>query len=107
MVHKLTRHTHQWGTDFPVEFAGGERDGELIYTSPSYEDPDYLFDEPVLVQAGEGFRFTCNYDNTNGTHDLFFGENATDEMCILFGTIFSPTEREVPGSQGCFRVTPE
>jgi hypothetical protein len=107
MVHKLTRHTHQWGTDFPVEFAGGERDGEPIYTSPSYEDPDYIFDEPVLVRAGEGFRFTCNYDNTDGTHDLFFGETATDEMCILFGTIFSPTAREVPGSQGCFRVAPD
>lgn len=107
MVHKLTRHTHQWGTEFPVEFAGGERDGELIFTSPNYEDPDHIFDEPVLVQAGEGFRFTCNYDNTDGTHDLSFGENTTDEMCILFGTIFSPTARELPGSQGCFKVTAE
>jgi hypothetical protein len=106
MVHKLTRHTHQWGTDFPVYFNGGERDGELIYTSPDYEDPDHIFDEPVLVQAGEGFRFTCNYVNDSG-HHLGFGENASDEMCILFATIYSPTAREVPQEQGCFRVTSE
>jgi hypothetical protein len=101
MVHKLIRHTHQWGTDFPVSFAGGERDGELIYTSPNYEDPDYTFPEPVLVKAGEGFRFTCNYDNTDGDHDLTFGETTKNEMCILFATIYSPDTLDVSG-QGCF-----
>ncbi len=101
MVHKLTRHTHKWGTDFPVSFEGGERNQELIYTSPNYEQPDHIFEEPVLVKAGEGFRFQCNYDNTDGTHDLAFGEKTTDEMCILFATIYSPTEREVSGNQGC------
>ena len=101
MVHKLSRHTHQWGTDFPVEFVGGAHDGDLIYTSPSYEDPDYTFDEPILMKAGEGFRWTCNYDNDSG-HTLMFGPNATDEMCILFSTIYSPTAMEVAGDEGCF-----
>jgi hypothetical protein len=95
MVYKLMRHTHRWGTDFPVEFAGGARDGELIYTSPSYEEPDFIFDEPVRVAGGEGFRFTCSYDNTT-SDTLRFGVKATDEMCILFGLVFSPTDREVP-----------
>jgi hypothetical protein len=106
LVHKLTRHTHRWGTDFPVEFSGGERDGELIYTSPSYEDPDHIFEEPLLVREGEGFRFTCNYDNTEpDAHHLSFGEKTTDEMCILFAIIYSPEGREVNPDQGCFRVT--
>ena len=100
MVYKLSRHTHQWGTDFPVYFEGGAHDGELIYTSPSYEDPDYSFEEPILVKAGEGFRWTCNYDNDSG-HYLMFGTEATDEMCILFSTIYSPTAKEVPGEEGC------
>jgi hypothetical protein len=100
MVAKLSRHTHQWGTDFPVKYEGGAHDGELIYTSPSYEDPDYTFEEPVLVKAGEGFRWTCNYDNDSG-HYLRFGTEATDEMCILFSTIYSPTDREVAGDEGC------
>jgi hypothetical protein len=106
MVHKLTRHTHQWGTDFPVWFSGGERDGQLIYTSPNYEAPDHVFEEPVLVEAGQGFRFTCNYNNTSDK-TLSFGETVTDEMCILFGTIYSPTAREVPGEHGCIKFVSE
>jgi hypothetical protein len=106
MVTKLTRHTHQWGTEFPVEFVGGERDGDDIYTSPNYEDPDYSFDEPVLVKAGEGFRWTCNYVNDSG-HHLGFGEEAKDEMCILFPTIYSPVAREVPGEENCLRYIDE
>ena len=101
MVHKLSRHTHQWGTDFPVYFEGGGSDGDLIHTSPNYEDPDYTFEEPILVKAGEGFRWTCNYDNDSG-HYLMFGTEATDEMCILFATIYSPTGMEVEGEEGCF-----
>jgi hypothetical protein len=101
MVTKLSRHTHQWGTDFPVYYEGGANDGDLIYTSPSYEDPDYSFEEPILVKAGEGFRWTCNYDN-DSDHDLMFGPNATDEMCILFATIYSPDAMEVAGDEGCF-----
>ena len=88
---------------FPVEFLGGSLDGELIYSSPSYEDPDHVFEEPVLVAAGTGFRFTCNYVNDSG-HDLEFGENATDEMCILFATVYSPVERQLAQSQRCIGV---
>jgi hypothetical protein len=95
MVHKLSRHTHQWGRDVPVWFAGGPRDGELVYTSPDYETPDHVFDTPVLVRAGEGFRFECRYTNTSD-HELVFGVKATDEMCILFSQIYATEGREPP-----------
>lgn len=95
VVHKLTRHTHKWGTEVPVRFAGGPRDGELVFTSPSYEDADYTFVEPVVVRAGEGFRFDCNYTNTTAT-ELVFGFKATDEMCILFAQITAPDELAAP-----------
>lgn len=95
MVHKLMRHTHQWGTDFPVHFAGGSRDGELIYTSPDYEHPDHVFDEPIEMRAGEGFRFDCNFVNTT-SKPLRFGFNATDEMCILYAQIFDPETVTAP-----------
>ena len=106
MVYKLTRHTHKWGTDFPVYYHGGQNDGDLIYTSPSYEDPDYIFEEPILVQAGDGFRFTCNYDN-DSDHHLGPGEKTTDEMCILFPIVYSPTGYQLDSSQGCFKGTSE
>ncbi len=99
MVFQLTRHTHQWGTDFPVRYKGGSKDGELIYTSPNYEDADHSFDEPVLIKAGEGFEWTCNYQNTTDS-SLRFGVTASDEMCILFGQIYDP-ETLMPTDQNC------
>src|SRR5205814_2125335 len=83
-VASITRHTHRWGTDYSVWFSGGARDGEHIWTSHNFEeDTNHPFDAPLLMKAGEGFRFECNYDNPE-SHDLRFGPNATDEMCILF-----------------------
>jgi hypothetical protein len=101
MVHKLTRHTHQWGTDFPVSLNRADgSEPELIYTSPNYEDPDHIFEEPILVREGEGFDFICNYNNDT-ERTLTFGVKATDEMCILFGSMYSPTERVLPPGTAC------
>jgi hypothetical protein len=97
MVYKLTRHTHQWGTDFEVGFAGGEH----IWTSPNYDETDYLLPEPVLMEAGSGFTFTCSFHNTED-HALQFGTEATDEMCILFGTWYRVNPEDQVGEQGCF-----
>lgn len=100
MVHKLTRHTHKWGTDFTVWYAGGPSDGEQIFTTPTYEDNDHIFPAPIMVPAGQGFTFECSYFNdTDDT--LGFGTKATDEMCILFGTYWSASGAEIP-EQGCF-----
>lgn len=100
MVHKLVRHTHRWGREFPVSFLGGARDGQPIFTSQTYEDAEHTFPEPVMVRAGEGFRFTCNYTNDTD-QTLVFGEKATDEMCILFGTIYPVEGRELPPWADC------
>ena len=100
VVSKLTRHTHQWGTDFRVFQAGGENDGQELFVSRDYEDVDHQFEEPVLMKAGTGFRFSCSYLNTEA-YPLRFGVKATDEMCILFGTWWAPeVPDEIPG-QGC------
>ncbi len=94
----LTRHTHQWGKDFSAWFVGGERDGEKAFTSTHYEDVSFPFAAPIEVKAGTGFRWECNFDNTED-YPLTFGENATDEMCILFGSFYiegvlAPDSRE-------------
>ena len=89
LVQKLTRHTHQWGRDFSVAFAGGAKDGSHIWTSPDYEVTEFVFDEPVLMSKGTGFTFTCEFENTTA-ETLKFGITAADEMCILFGTWFTP-----------------
>lgn len=100
MVYKLIRHTHQWGTDFTVWYDGGPNDGEMIYTTPDYEETDHIFAEPILVPQGQGFTWECNYFNSTD-EPLGFGVEATDEMCILFG-VWWPADPEADvGSQDC------
>jgi hypothetical protein len=99
-IGRLTRHTHRWGTDFRVWFAGGEHDGELVFHSEHYEDTEHDFDTPIVMSPGTGFRFECAYENTE-SYPLTFGLKASDEMCILFGTWWS--EGNSAASQGCFR----
>jgi Copper type II ascorbate-dependent monooxygenase, C-terminal domain len=99
-VHKLTRHTHQWGTDFTVWHAGGDKDGEQIFRSEDYETIDFPFEEPELVPAGAGFRFECAYQNTE-SYTLKFGLKATDEMCILFGNWYAAKDGGM-SDQSCF-----
>jgi hypothetical protein len=61
---------------------------------------DHPFAEPQLFKAGEGFRFQCDYNNTED-HALRFGTQARDEMCILFGLAWDAgNQREIP-SQSC------
>jgi hypothetical protein len=101
MVSRLTRHTHRWGADYSVWFEAGSRNGEHIWTSKDWEhEVNYTFAVPVLLQAGEGFRFECNYNNTEA-HALRFGTNATDEMCVLNGLLWDPLNKQEVTSQNC------
>lgn len=101
MVGGITRHTHKWGTDFNVWYAGGADDGKEFFTSKSFEeDVDHPFTPARLVKAGEGFRFECDYQNTE-TKALRFGLNATDEMCILFSLAWEANDGEKLKKQDC------
>ncbi len=100
IVSKLTRHTHQWGKEFSVEYAGGAKDKDHIWTTPNYEETEHFFKEPILVKDGEGFNFTCAFDNTT-PKTLKFGLKASDEMCILFGTWYTPTVGGPEANQDC------
>lgn len=103
VISDITRHTHRWGTDFSVSFSGGERDGEEIWTSRDWQHETFFkFDEPFVMKAGEGFRFRCDYRNDT-TRALNFGTSATDEMCILFGTIWE-AEGTTFRNQSCIIV---
>jgi hypothetical protein len=97
MVGQIIRHTHRWGTDFSVWYEGGERHGEHVWTSTDWQhDTNYVYSEPLLMRQGEGYRFECEYQNTED-RALRFGTNATDEMCILFGMVWNVgSERDLP-----------
>jgi hypothetical protein len=100
-VLSLLRHTHRWGKDFRVARAGGTRDGEAVFTSTDWEeDINFIPPEPLRIQAGEGLRFECAFDNTSGK-ELTFGELATDEMCILYGTVVPVLEGTATLPEDC------
>jgi hypothetical protein len=101
MVGGLARHTHKFGTNFDVWFAGGARDGEHIWTSEHWEeDTQYEFPMPTLVKTGEGFRFQCGYTNP-GESSLRFGTSTRDEMCILFGSMWAAKDGEQVDTSEC------
>jgi hypothetical protein len=99
-IYKLTRHTHQWGTAFTAWWSGGPNDGQQIFTSPDWSSTDFVLPSAVTVPAGQGIRFECDYTNTTD-HDLVFGLKATDEMCILFGTWWTPVAGAQAMDQSC------
>ncbi len=102
-------HMHALGTSFKTTLIGGELDGETILDSPGY-NPDGLitsFDPAVVIQPGDGFRFSCSWKNT---HDKPIVEGVGDnEMCMMFGYAY-PYESSfsafaAPGG-GCAMLVP-
>jgi hypothetical protein len=91
MLGWLARHTHRLGTDFTVWYAGGARTGEEIWTSHDWQhDIEFSFPEPILVRAGEGFRYRCTFANDTGDR-LRFGTSVKDEMCMLYSQVWPAT----------------
>lgn len=100
LVGELVRRTQSRGTGFSVWVRGGERDGELLWYSGDPVDTNLELSEPLRLLPGEGFRFQCDYRNTTDL-ELRFGVNASDEMCTLSATVWSPEEGIEPSPQGC------
>jgi len=102
LVWALVRHTHRRGTDFEVSWSGMQGD-ESFWTSRDWEsDINFNFDEPVLIPAGAGFSWRCDFDNPTD-ETLIFGPEATDEMCILFGQLVSADDANSAPQQSCYK----
>jgi hypothetical protein len=102
LVSTLSRHTHLSGTNFRVWYAGGKRDGELVWSSSS-QDKEAAYQlpgGPVLLNAGEGFRFQCDYRNDTA-EPLQFGIKVNDEACILQATWWVANPEEEAEEQDC------
>jgi len=97
----LVRHTHQQGRDFSVWFSGGPQDGEHIWTSHDWKhEPGYDFPEPILMKAGDGFRYECGFENPTDS-PLRYGIKGSDEMCILAGWIWPAGDAKQVPPQDC------
>ena len=47
----------------------------------------FLFDDPIRVNAGDKVDYHCQWDNSAGTRDVYYGERTDEEMCFFFGLV--------------------
>jgi len=81
----LTSHMHKRGVQFVIRIVGGARNGEIVYTSSSWDHPQFVsFPTPLVLQAGEGLRSEVLYRG-DPNKVVRFGLTSDDEMDIIFG----------------------
>lgn len=97
----MLTHTHQLGTQVQVfsSIDGGEK--QLLHTERDWQHPKtVVYDQPYQWQAGEKFRFQCDFENsTDGT--VMVGTSSRDEMCVISGYYYPKVENtDGPGGFG-------
>jgi len=101
LVGGIVRHTHRWGTNYQVWTVDGANQATPLWSSDDWqEDIEKRFDEPMLFRSGEGFRYRCEFQNTE-QRTIRFGTKATDEMCNLFGSWWVVNEGDAESPQQC------
>lgn len=89
-VFLLTSHMHRHGELFEVF---QKSSGDLLHRSIAYDDaPIDLFNPVLRLGADDGLSFQCTHNNYDTTEPLVFGLTSEDEMCIIFGYYYIPTE---------------
>lgn len=84
-IFALTSHTHSRGQQFVIRIIGGSRNGETVYSTTSWEHPDFVnFNPPLVLQRGDGLASIVTYNNTT-SRTITFGLTSEDEMDIIFG----------------------
>ncbi|MCA9679843.1 MAG: hypothetical protein KC464_32725, partial [Myxococcales bacterium] len=86
----LSSHTHALGVNFEIRAFDGTDVGELLYSNSDWATPSLLsFDEqPLHVPAGQGFEFSCHFDNLTD-QTVHWGFSAAEEMCQI-AYVFTP-----------------
>lgn len=102
IITTLSSHTHQYGTGFEIWRHRKEaaEDLDLLYNNDDWAHPEFInYDPPITLAADEVFRFECQYHNTSDRR-VGFGNESTDEMCIMLGYYYIPGSRD-PRMQFC------
>ena len=89
-VFLLTSHMHRHGELFEI-FQGSS--GDLLHRSIGYDDAPINTYNPVLrLDPNDTLKFQCTHNNYDTNEPLIFGLTSEDEMCIIFGYYYIPTE---------------
>jgi hypothetical protein len=99
-IFGLTGHTHQRGTSVTIELASaatGTGTNEWMNTDWA-EPPLTIFNPPLMPTAGQGFRYTCTYNNPTSS-PITFGEGVNDEMCFMWAYYYPDAGFDIGLSQ--------
>ena len=89
-VFLLTSHMHRHGELFEIFQRSS---GDLLHRSIAYDNAPITRFEPTLrLGPDDGLRFQCAHNNYDTNEPLIFGLTSEDEMCIIFGYYYIPTE---------------
>ena len=89
-VFLLTSHMHRHGELFEIF---QKSSGELLHRSIAYDDtPIDLYDPVLRLDPDDALNFQCTHNNYDTNEPLIFGLTSEDEMCIIFGYYYIPTE---------------
>ena len=89
-VFLLSSHMHRHGELFEIF---QKSTGNLLHRSIAYDDaPIDLFNPVLSLGADDGLTFQCTHNNYDTNTPLTFGLTSEDEMCIIFGYYYIPTE---------------
>ena len=89
-VFLLTSHMHRHGELFEIN---QRSTGDLLHRSIAYDNAPITRFEPILrLGPDDGLRFQCTHNNYDTNEPLIFGLTSEDEMCIIFGYYYIPTE---------------
>ena len=89
-VFLLSSHMHRHGELFEI-FQGST--GDMLHRSVAYDDaPIDIFDPVIRLDVDDTLKFQCTHNNYDTNEPLIFGLTSEDEMCIIFGYYYIPTE---------------
>ena len=89
-VFLLSSHMHRHGELFEIFQRSS---GDLLHRSIAYDNaPIDLFDPVLRLDQADGLKFQCTHNNYDTNEPLIFGLTSEDEMCIIYGYYYIPTE---------------
>lgn len=89
-VFLLTSHMHRHGELFEIN---QRSTGKLLHRSIAYDNaPITRFDPVLRLGPDDGLKFQCIHNNYDTNEPLIFGLTSEDEMCLIFGYYYIPTE---------------
>ncbi len=86
-LYTMLPHMHELGSAYGVSVSHQSGDESCVIRGDYSFDNQiaFLFEEPLSVEAGDEMDFHCQWDNSSGSTDVYYGERTDEEMCFFFG----------------------